>query len=113
MKDPLSKWIDERFRRDGEYASFGRERTHVKRIAALCRSRHPQAPQGYAEAMIEGFAWLIENDKEPYWKSQPFTPSRLISVWDAVKQKMKVHATRHEQDEMMREKARRAREAGF
>jgi len=113
MKDNLARWIDERFLKEGEYAAFGKERAQVKRIASLCRSRQPDNPQGYAEAMVEGFAWLIENDKETYWKSQPFTPSRLISIWAAVEQKMKVHTSRNEQARTMHEKDRRAQEAGF
>lgn len=113
MKDDLARWIDDRFLKAGEYAAFGKERAQVKRIAALCRSFKPEDSRGYAEAMVEGFAWLIENDKEVYWRSQPFTPSRLVSLWDAVKQKMKVHTARHERAKATHEKDRRVQEAGF
>lgn len=112
MKDNLARFIDERFLKEGDYASFGKERVQVKRIAALCRSRQPDDPRGYAEAMVEGFAWLIEHDGD-FWRGQPFTPSRLVAMWDSVKQQMKVLTARQQQSKEMQQKDLRAQEAGF
>ena len=62
--------------------------------------------------MVEGFAWLIEHGEE-YWQSQPFTPCRLVALWDGVGQKMRVSLAKHEKGREMHETEQRVREAGF
>jgi 5-methylcytosine-specific restriction endonuclease McrA len=87
MKNELESQIDQAFRSVHEYANWGKERAQVKKLARIVRSRSPTDPAGYISRMMDTYYRLTQS-QEKFWRDQPFTPSRLVSNFDAVEKQL-------------------------
>jgi DNA-binding Lrp family transcriptional regulator len=76
--------IKESFEAKGEITDYPKEMKHVK---LLCKKLEKK-PMEYAQAVIETFYHLVETGND-FWKSQPFLPSVLNSLFDRVNVQVK------------------------
>jgi phage replication O-like protein O len=76
--------IKDSFEAKGEITDYPKEMKHVK---LLCKKLEKK-PMEYAQAVIETFYHLVETGND-FWKSQPFLPSVLNSLFDRVNLQVK------------------------
>jgi phage replication O-like protein O len=76
--------IKDSFEAKGEITDYPKEMKHVK---LLCKKLEKK-PMEYAQAVIETFYKLVETGND-FWKSQPFLPSVLNSLFDRVNLQVK------------------------
>ena len=94
MKDDLCALIDTSFRAIFEYSDFAKERKAIGLLASKARARAMTAgcePRDVVDLMLRAFAYLRKTG-DKFWRSQPFVPSALNSLWDRVVASMESEA---------------------
>jgi hypothetical protein len=87
--DPLFRAIRDAFlSRNIVFTDPQREIKAVRDICRLARARSPDRPDQYAQNVVEMYYWLTENGNGRFWGKQPFTPARLLSVFDDVEKQL-------------------------
>lgn len=107
LKDPLAAHIENTMTEVQPFENYGRERGHIAKIATICRRRDSQHPEQVADAMMDMFKRLIDEGGK-FWASQPYTPSRLSSQWEAIEAEGRRMNERQRNDMEQRMKLERA-----
>ena len=102
-EDPLYKAIFDSFiLKAGAFSNYPKEAQAIKRIISYCKQHAPRYTDGdqikLAGSVIKQFYEMTANwDK--FWRSQPFTPSALSSLFDRVLVEIKTDEERMDIDD--------------